>query len=52
MAETPMGPNATSIEALFRPTTRFRDSHRNRDARLPESYTEVELRLKMFWRRV
>jgi hypothetical protein len=28
------------VEALFRPTSRYRDSHRRR---LPESYTEVEL---------
>jgi hypothetical protein len=34
-------PNGTSIEALFRPSTRFRDSHRH--VRLPEGCTEVEL---------
>jgi hypothetical protein len=28
------------VEAVFRPTTRYRDSHRRR---LPESITEVEL---------
>jgi hypothetical protein len=33
MAETPLEPNATSIEALFRPSTRFR-------GRLPEGVTE------------
>jgi hypothetical protein len=39
----PAEPNATSIEALFRPATRFRDAHGNLRGRLPESWTEVEL---------
>jgi hypothetical protein len=33
----------TPIEALFRPSSRFRDSHLNRRGRLHESWTEVEL---------
>jgi hypothetical protein len=37
----PLEPNATSIEALFRPTTRFRDSPSNRY--LPEGWTELKL---------
>jgi hypothetical protein len=36
MATTAIEPNATSIEALFRPTTRFR-------GRLPHGFTELEL---------
>jgi hypothetical protein len=36
-------PNGTSLEALFRPSTRLRDSHRNRRGRLLENWTEVEL---------
>jgi hypothetical protein len=43
MAAAPAEPNGTSIEALFRPSTRFRDSHRNRRGRLREGWTEVEL---------
>jgi hypothetical protein len=31
------------METLFRPSTRLRDSHRNRRGRLPEGWTEVEL---------
>jgi hypothetical protein len=34
--------STTTMEALFRPTTRYRDSHRNR-RRVAGSYTEVEL---------
>jgi hypothetical protein len=34
-------PNGASIEALFRPSTRLRDSLRNRN--LPEGWTEIEL---------
>jgi hypothetical protein len=42
MAETPAAPTgAFIIEALFRPTTRFRDSPSNLN--LPEGFTEVEL---------
>jgi hypothetical protein len=41
MAAAPAEPNGTSIEALFRPSTRFRDSHPH--VYLPEGYTEVEL---------
>jgi hypothetical protein len=41
MAAAPAEPNGTSIEAFFRPSTRWRDSHRH--VRLPENCTEVEL---------
>jgi hypothetical protein len=34
-------PNGPSIEAFFRPSTRFLDSHRRE--RLPENWTEIEL---------
>jgi hypothetical protein len=43
MAAAAAEPNGASIEALFRPSTRFRDSHRNRRGRLREGWTEVEL---------
>jgi hypothetical protein len=43
MAAAPAEPNGASIEALFRPVTRWRDSHRNRRGSLPEGCTEVEL---------
>jgi hypothetical protein len=43
MAAAPAEPNRASIEALFRPSTRFRDSHRNRRNFLPEGWTEIEL---------
>jgi hypothetical protein len=43
MAAAPAEPNGASIEALFRPSTRFQDSHRNHRGRLPEGWTEVEL---------
>jgi hypothetical protein len=36
-------PNGASIEALFRPSTRFRDSHRNRRNFSPNGWTEIEL---------
>jgi hypothetical protein len=37
-------PTGSTIEALFRPSTRFRDSHRNRRGGcLPGGWTEVEL---------
>jgi hypothetical protein len=39
MAAAPAEP----IEALFRPSTRFRDSHGNRRGGLPEAFTELEL---------
>jgi hypothetical protein len=32
-----------TMEALFRPSTRFQDSHRNRRVSLPEDWTELEL---------
>jgi hypothetical protein len=35
--------NGASIEALFRPSTRWRDLDRNRHVRLPEGWTEIEL---------
>jgi hypothetical protein len=41
MAAAPAEPNGTSIDALFRPSTRFRDL--DRDYYLPEGWTEVEL---------
>jgi hypothetical protein len=40
MAAAPAEPDGTSIEALFRPSTRWRDSHRGF---LPEGWTEIEL---------
>jgi hypothetical protein len=43
MAAAPAEPNGASIEALFRPVTRWRDSHQNRRGSLPEGCTEVEL---------
>jgi hypothetical protein len=51
MASAPVEPNGASTEASFRPSTLFRDSHRNiyRDSHrnrrgyLPEGCTEVEL---------
>jgi hypothetical protein len=43
MAAAAAEPNGASIEDLFRPSTRFRDSHRNRHVRLPEGWTEIEL---------
>jgi hypothetical protein len=43
MAAAPAEPNGTSIEALFRPSTRWRDSNRNRSFNLPSGWTEVEL---------
>jgi hypothetical protein len=44
MATAPAEPNGTSVEeALFRPSTRWRDSHRNRRGRLLEGFTEIEL---------
>jgi hypothetical protein len=36
-------PDGASIEALFRPSTRWRDTHGNLRGRLPEGCTEVEL---------
>jgi hypothetical protein len=41
MAAAPAEPNGTSIEALFRPSTRFRDLYRH--VRLPDGWTEIEL---------
>jgi hypothetical protein len=41
MAAAPAEPNAASVEALFRPSTRFRDS--NLIEHLPEGWTEIEL---------
>jgi hypothetical protein len=44
MAAAPAEPNGASIEALFRPSTRFQDSHPNLIGYLPENCTdEVEL---------
>jgi hypothetical protein len=44
MAATHAASSTGSMEALFRPSTRFRDSHRNRRGdRLPEYLSEVEL---------
>jgi hypothetical protein len=40
MAAAPVDPTGTSIEALFRPSSHYRDSQVNR---LPESLTKVEL---------
>jgi hypothetical protein len=42
MAAAPAAPTGSPIEALFRPSTRFRDSHALRYA-LPYGFTEVEL---------
>jgi hypothetical protein len=36
-------PNGASIEALFRPSTRFRDANGNQTHNLPEGFTEIEL---------
>jgi hypothetical protein len=36
-------PNGASIQALCRPSTRFRDSYGNVRPRLPQGWTEVEL---------
>jgi hypothetical protein len=41
MAAAPAEPNGASIEALFRPSTRLRDSHR--DDPLPGGWSEIEL---------
>jgi hypothetical protein len=43
MAAAPAEPNGSSIEALFRPSTRLRDSYRIRLGGLLETLTEVEL---------
>jgi hypothetical protein len=43
MAAAAAEPNGASIEALFRPSTRFRDSNYYRRGRLPEGWTEIEL---------
>jgi hypothetical protein len=45
MAAAVTGADATetSIEALFRPSTRYRDSRRNRRGRFPASITELAL---------
>jgi hypothetical protein len=43
MAVAAAEPPGTRLEALFRPSTRFRDSHRSRRGRLPIFITEVEL---------
>jgi hypothetical protein len=43
MAATSTEPTRTPIEAFFRPSTRFRDAHANRNHYLPENWTEVEL---------
>jgi hypothetical protein len=43
MAAAPAEPNGASIEALFRPSTRWRDAHPNLIGYLPENCTEVEL---------
>jgi hypothetical protein len=42
MAAAPAERTGTMIEALFRPTTRYRDSHRD-DRHIHEGFTEVEL---------
>jgi hypothetical protein len=43
MAAAAAEPNGASIEALFRPSTRFQDSHPKLIGYLPENCTEVEL---------
>jgi hypothetical protein len=43
MAAAAAEPTGSTIESLFRPSTRFRDSHRNRRGRLPFQWTEIEL---------
>jgi hypothetical protein len=43
MAAAPAEPNGASIETLFRPSTRFRNSHRNLIDYVPDNWTEVEL---------
>jgi hypothetical protein len=43
MAAAPAEPNGGSIEAFFRPSTRFRDSNGNRNHYFPSYITEVEV---------
>jgi hypothetical protein len=42
-AAAPADPTGTLVEALFRPSTRFRDTHPYPRGRLPEGWTDVEL---------